>query len=97
VKKTRRVELQIERREITVFAGSGGKLPQPLREGDAGKPEPRACPACGSTTVRLLAQAVASPQMDMAALQQGIEDGSVHLHQSPDGAWWVCLPSLHRS
>jgi len=104
LKKKRRVELHIEHREITVFAGPGGM---------AGQQSPRAacspqaspgtlalshsCPVCGSLQLLPLAETVSSPGIDLRVLQQGMADGSVHLHRSPDGAWWICTASLKQS
>jgi hypothetical protein len=45
----------------------------------------------------LLTETVTLPGSDLATLQQGIGDGSLHLHRSPAGEWWVCLQSLQQS
>jgi hypothetical protein len=57
----------------------------------------RACPVCGSSQLLSLIEAVASPGIDLRLLQQGMENGSVHLHQSSDGSWWLCTESLRHS
>jgi len=100
LKKRRRVEFHIEHREVTVFAGPSGLAG--LRSvsagfGASGFLAPLTCPVCGSAQLLLLAETVASPGIDLRALQQGMEDGSVHLHCSADGAWWVCAESLKAS
>jgi hypothetical protein len=102
MKKKRRVELQIERREISLFARAGGLMTQAaLSTG----PEvsglrhmkPNACSTCGSTDLLLLADATASSGIDLGALQLGVENGSVHIHRSVTGEWWICMRSLQHS
>jgi hypothetical protein len=108
LKKKRRVELHIEHREITVFAGPGGLAGQQSpRAACSPQASPgassemlalsHACPVCGSFQLLPLAETVSSPGIDLRVLQQGMEDGSVHLHRSPDGAWWICTASLKQS
>jgi hypothetical protein len=97
LKKRRRVEFHIEHREVTVFAGAGGFAgPQDARVGFGGSElaAPLICPVCGSAQLLLLTETVASPGIDLRGLQQGMEDGSVHMHCSADGAWWICAESL---
>jgi hypothetical protein len=100
LKKRRRVELHIEHREITLFAGPGGvtvqQAPRPVVNPASIALSP-ACPICGSSQLLPLADAVSSPGIDLRVLQQGMENGSVHLHRSPDGAWWICTESLKQS
>jgi hypothetical protein len=98
LKKRRRVEFHIEHREITVFAG-GLAAAQSARAGFGASDglQPHACPVCGSFQLLVLAEAVSSPDMDLRALQQGMQDGSVHMHSSADGAWWICAESLKKS
>jgi hypothetical protein len=102
VKSKRRVELHIEHREISVFAGAGTLPAQPAdpaRQDGAG-PLPakqRTCPTCGSHDVILLTDAVSSPRMDLAALNLGMQNGKVHFHLAPSGEWWICTKSLHKS
>jgi hypothetical protein len=64
---------------------------------DAGLLDLRAavCPTCGSSNLVLLADAITRNQLDLAALNQGMQDGSVHVHRSPSGEWWICTQSLH--
>ena len=108
LKKKRRVELHIEHREITVFAGPGGMAGQQSpRAACSPQASPgassemlalsHACPVCGSFQLVPLAETVSSPGIDLRVLQQGMADGSVHLHRSPDGAWWICTASLKQS
>jgi hypothetical protein len=100
VTKTRRVELHIERREISLFATPGAF---PVQAGSCAKPDgsglmqvrPTACPTCGSPDLLPLADAVAPSTLDLAALQQGVKTGSVHLHRSASGEWWVCGQTFH--
>ena len=95
VRKKRRVELHIERREISVFAGVGYPL-EPVVNSEARERSglwhamPAVCPLCGSSELMLLAEAVARPETDLAALNLAFESGEVHAHRSADGDWWVC-------
>jgi hypothetical protein len=102
VRKKRRVELHIEHREISVFAGTGtaGGQPVDLANSDGtGLLHVRhtACPTCGSADLVLLTDAVSNGRLDLATLNQGMQNGSVHFHRSPSGEWWICTKSLHQS
>jgi hypothetical protein len=102
VRSKRRVELYIEHREISVFAGAGAlpaKPADPAGQDGAG-PLPAKysiCPTCGSHDVILLTDAVSSPRLDLAALNLGMKNGRVHFHLDPSGEWWICTESLHQS
>jgi hypothetical protein len=98
VKKTRRVEIQIERREISLFSGPAAGASQSqaaAAEIIRGAERPAACPSCGSPNLLLLAEAVASGELQKVSLQSMIDAGSFHLHCSAAGEWWVCAPSIH--
>jgi len=102
VRSKRRVELHIERREISVFAGSGALCAQPVDQARQDEAEPlpakhRICPTCGSQDVILLTDAVSSPRMDLAALNLGMQNGKVHFHLATSGEWCVCAESLYKS
>jgi len=102
VRSKRRVELHIEHREISVFAGTGASPAQPVDpvRQDAAGPLPakhRTCPTCGSQDVILLTDAVSSPRTDLAALNLGMQNGRVHFHLDPSGEWWICTESLQQS
>jgi hypothetical protein len=45
----------------------------------------------------MLTEAVADKRLDLSALNQGMQDGSIHFHRSPSGEWWICTKSLHQS
>jgi hypothetical protein len=98
VKRKRRVEIRIERREVSVFGAPGFISAQPP---GTSRPEssgllcvrPAACPACGSPELLLLAEAVTLAGLDVASLQTGIEAGRFHLHCSVSGEWWICRQS----
>jgi hypothetical protein len=96
--RRRRVEVQIEQREISLFAGSGANLkngPLPMFGNVSGPCEFAACPTCGSPGMLLLAGAVAQQSLDLTALEHGAKSGAIHLHRSASGHWWVCAQSLH--
>ena len=102
VKKTRRVELQIEHREISIFAAPGGlgsKWPSPTQPEGSGLRHSKieTCPTCGSSEMLLLTEAISPKGSGLANLQHGMEAGTVHLHRSPSGEWWICSQSIHRS
>jgi hypothetical protein len=102
VRKKRRVELHIEHREISVFATRGPMSTYaPAHSSDFIPPDAglldlraAACPTCGSSNLVLLADAITRNQLDLAALNQGMQDGSVHVHRSPAGEWRICTQSL---
>jgi len=102
VKKTRRVELQIEHREISIFAAPGGNIPNwpsPTSPEGSGLRHTKieTCPTCGSSEMLLLTEAISPTGAGLANLQHGMEAGTVHLHCSPSGEWWICTQSIHRS
>lgn len=98
VKKKRRVEIQIERREISLFSGptAGAPQTQASATGNGLSAErPAACPTCGSPNLLLLSEAVARGELQRVSLQTMVEAGSFHLHCSASGEWWVCATSIH--
>jgi len=102
VRRKRRVELHIEHREISVFASTGSSpaLSINISASDgAGLSHARqsTCPTCGSPELVLITDAVTNTRLDLATLNRGMQDGSVHFHRSPSGEWWICTRSLHQS
>jgi hypothetical protein len=100
VKKRRRVEFQIEHREISIYASSSGlsgtvPSPTPTEIGGLLYLKPEICPTCGSPGMTPLAESLAALNTDLATLQRRINEGSVHLHRSPAGEWRLCTRSLH--
>jgi len=43
-----------------------------------------------------LADSLSALAPDLSTLQQRINDGTVHLHRSPAGEWWICTQSLQQ-
>lgn len=102
MKRKRRVEIQIEHREISIYSGAGPPPGQAVNfsaSDGTGLMQVRhaACPACGSLDLALLTDAVARARLDLVALNQGMQDGSIHLHRSPSGEWWICNKSLQQT
>jgi hypothetical protein len=102
VKRKRRVEFQIEHSEVSIFAGPGAPATHrnPSAAPDSSSPvcaKPEACPTCGSTSMVLLAESLAALGHNLSTLQQRINDGTVHLHRSRTGEWWICTQSLQGS
>jgi hypothetical protein len=100
--RKRRVELHIERREISIFMSPA---PASLNPSSGMPPASldclpsvaqRICPRCSSPDLILLAKAVAQPHLDLAALRHGMQAGAIHYHQSASGEWWLCSRSLPR-
>jgi hypothetical protein len=101
VRKKGRGELHIEHREVSIFAGGPAVSRQAIdfRQSDATRflqVRQTACPTCGSPELQMLTDAVTNFRLDLAALNKGIQDGSVHFHRSPSGEWWICTKSLHQ-
>ncbi|UWZ81938.1 hypothetical protein [Occallatibacter riparius] len=106
MKRRRRIEVLIERRELSVFgippAGGGAK---PCNEGGAsirGAPEkheerPSRCSTCGSTEMLRLSEALALMALDPVAARSSAERSDVHCTFSISAECWVCKPSLHLS
>jgi hypothetical protein len=94
MKKKRRVVVQIEHCEFSMFAATGAA--QMGQDGSEPKPsKPEVCPTCGSAGMLPLAEAVLMGALNVATLQSGAENGSVHLHCAASREWWVCKQSLH--
>jgi len=101
VKKKRRVEFQIEHSEVSIFAAAGTLA---RRNSTPGSPDssglihgkPERCPTCGSSAMLPLADSLSALAPDLSTLQQRINDGTVHLHRSPAGEWWICTQSLQQ-
>jgi hypothetical protein len=93
MKKKRRVEIQIEHREFSMYTapdarqmGLKGGVPEPSK--------PDACPTCGSGGMLPLAEALLREGVNAETLQCGVENGSFHLHLSVSGQWWICQQPL---
>ena len=102
MRKKRRVEIHIERREISVFASkrfsTEQALPLPQPDGPGLSPSGElVCPTCGAPDLVLLTSAVANDGQDLAVLKQGMQAGSIHFHRSESGQWWLCTRSLRQS
>jgi hypothetical protein len=98
MKRKRRVEIQIEHSEISLFAGSVAgvsRTPASAAGTPRGAERPAVCPTCGSPKLLLLAEAMAAGELKKTSLQTLVESGSFHLHCSASGEWWVCSPSIH--
>jgi hypothetical protein len=94
VRKKRRLELHIERREISVFARPRQVTDLSSAEGaDAMQMSQTACPTCGSKDLILLTEAVTQKHLDFALLNQGMQEGSIHYHRSNSDEWWICTKS----
>lgn len=107
MRRKRRVEVHIEHREISIFTGGSAAAGRTADFYRAGLPTSdttgvlqgghAACPTCGSRDLVMLTEAVADKRLDLSALNQGMQDGSIHFHRSPSGEWWICTKSLHQS
>lgn len=107
MKKRRRIEVLIERREFSIFGVSpeGGETKIGGSAGEAdgdGMPEtaeqnPARCPTCGSTEMIRLSEAVTLVARDAVRPGWGTERSHVHLAFSTSEECWVCKPSLHLS
>jgi hypothetical protein len=100
VKKTRKVTLQIEHREISFSTLKAATRPaqRPSRSAPLaalGSGLPSHCPACGSGDILPLAEALAEPDFNLELLQQSVAGRRIHLGQTSAGLWWVCRESLH--
>lgn len=81
MKKWRRTEIRIERRELSIVRA-------------AGTTDPR-CEVCGKQSVMVRAQdAAAAFQVDLETLHRWIEEGRIHGNKNAQGALVVCAESL---
>jgi hypothetical protein len=108
MKRRRRVEIRVERHELSIFAGpsspSNPANPSPSSRQPVYEPpldrsglqpiKPESCPICGSIDMLLLFEAIALTSMHPTSLKEGLESGQYHLHCSRAGEWWVCGQSL---
>jgi hypothetical protein len=100
--KKRRVEIQIEHREISIFSGrmpsaSQSFHPPALQAVPVLQVANLACPTCGSPHLVSLAEAISQVHFDVTDLNQGMQDGRIHYHRSPSGEWWLCSKSLQQT
>ena len=110
MKRRRRVEIRVERHELSIYSGSpSAPVSPPNVCGDSGRgavidaqlvpaglrgAEPDSCPICGSQHLIPLANAIARTDGSSTSLKDGLEAGIFHLHCSSTGEWWVCSQSL---
>jgi hypothetical protein len=100
MKRIRRIQVQVERRELSVFlSGSAPDLSSAVSEVGAVSASgsglldlrPAQCINCGSTYIEPIAEALAD--LSMTELRKVIEGGQFHLQQSASGSWWICRRS----
>ena len=110
MKRRRRVEIRVERHELSIYAGSSSV---PAHASDlSGEPnrdtaidtyltpaarrhtKPESCPICGSDDLIPLTDAISRVSGNSTSLKDGLEAGLYHLHCSHSGEWWVCGQSL---
>jgi len=110
MKRRRRVEIRVERHELSIYAGSpSGPAHAPDSSGEPSRGAvvdshlvpaglrhtgPGSCPICGSEGLIPLAVAIARTVGSSTLLKDGLESGIYHLHCSRSGEWWVCGQSL---
>ena len=106
MKKKRRIEVFIERRELSIFGipppDVGAKPGSESGASIRGAPEkreerPTRCATCGSTEMVPLSEAMALMALDPALQGSSTERSNVHCTFSISEECWVCKPSLHLS
>ena len=107
MKKRRRIEVLIERRELSIFGvasvggegKSGGGAGEASSRGapDNGEERPASCPTCGATEMLTLNEAMALVALDPVPPGSSPERSNVHYTFSNSEECWVCKPSLHLS
>ncbi len=111
MKKRRRIEVLIERRELSIFGvspdGAEAKMGGFTDDADVGgvaqSPEqsveqrPARCPTCGSTEMLRLSEAMTLVARDPVRTGWSTERSHVHFTFSASEECWVCKPSLHLS
>ena len=105
MKKMRRIEIQIERRELSIFGAALSVATADGTERTIQKDElarsklsdklPERCPTCDSTEMLLLADAIALATRSSVNRSEPVVLPDCHLHCSGSNEWWVCKPSLH--
>ena len=105
LKKRRRIEVLIERRELSIFGippvagavpgGESGASPRSRLE--KCEERPSRCPTCGSTEMLRLSEAMALMALDPLSPGSSAERSNVHCTFSISEECWVCKPSLHLS
>jgi hypothetical protein len=87
VKRWRRTEIRVERREILIFRSEGG----------LGAQGESRCIVCGEPVALVRAEdAAAALGVEPAAVQRWLEEGRVHGRASPEGKWMICAGSFRR-
>ena len=80
MKRWRRTEIHVERREITVLRTDGGTV---------------CCPVCGSASAMILAaDAAAILGLGTEVIEQQLVDGKLHGGRNAEGNWLVCTSSI---
>ena len=100
MKRKRRIEVQIERREVSVFSAFGNTAPVWPGSATTGsglrEMRPEVCPVCGAAEMVPLAEGMAAAGLAMAVFRDGLENSKFHLQHTGSGDWWVCRPSLEQ-
>ena len=107
MKRRRRIEVLIERHELSIFGVSpvageakiGGVAGGSDGRGTSGSGEdkPASCPTCGSTEMLRLSEAMTLVALNPVQPGASAERSNVHCMFSTSEECWVCKPSLHLS
>lgn len=104
MKKRRRIEVLIERRELSIFGASSfageakiGGTAEGRGASGSGEDKPAICPTCGSTEMLRLSEAMTLMAFDPVSPGSSAERSNVHCTFSASDECWVCKPSLHLS
>ena len=102
--KKRRIEIQIERRELSVFSSpaSNSDAGDTNEKHEFGAPfpgshlqdKPERCSTCGSTDMVLLSDAMLLATPGSFQSESPVTLIHCHLQCSRSNEWWVCRPSL---
>jgi hypothetical protein len=103
VKRKQRIEIQIERRELSIFSSlaSNSRAGEKNRAHEnseflAGhkRDNPERCLTCGSTDMMLLSEAMTLATLGSLRTESSTVLINCHLQCSSSDEWWVCRPSL---
>jgi hypothetical protein len=105
LKKRRRIEVLIERRELSIIgipppdggANSGEGVANIRGVPEKREERPLRCATCGSTEMLRLSEAMALIALDPVSPGSSAERSNVHCTFSISEECWVCKPSLRLS
>ena len=92
MKRTTRISIEYQRREVTITVA--GSMPH-VQDSEPGAPNtPTVCPTCGSPLITIVAQMDGEVPATTDRIRRALQQSGLHLQVSPAGQLRICQRSF---